>query len=378
VRSLGRLGVPTYAVHDTARAPAAYSRYAAGRFVWDGRGDQLSFLARVGRALGRRAVLVPHDDVATELVDEHAPELSESFVFPERPLEVVRALSNKRELNRLCREHGIATAAVSAPASDAELRRFLTGATFPIVLKGAESWLSDGRTSARLLIANSPDDVLRAWETMTPAERANLLLQEYIPGGPETVWMFNGYFDRSSRCLLGFTGRKLRQSPPYTGMTCLGVCEPNETVAETTKRFMAAIGYRGALDLGYRYDARDGQYKLLDVNPRLGATFRLFVDPKTGMDVARALYLDLTGQSVPPAAQRNGRKWIVEPWDVRSSIRYARDGRLTLRGWLRSLRGVQEAAWFARDDLRPFAMMVAHVLAGLVRRAARRRPRAPE
>jgi predicted ATP-grasp superfamily ATP-dependent carboligase len=159
-------------------------------------------------------------------------------------------------------------------------------------------------------------------------------------------------------------------------MTCLGVCEPNEAVAETTKRFMAAIGYRGALDIGYRYDARDGEYKLLDVNPRLGATFRLFVDPRTGMDVARALYLDLTGQAVPPAAQRNGRKWIVEPWDVRSSLRYAKDGRLTLRGWLRSLRGVEEAAWFAGDDLRPFVMMLTQVLVGFVRRAVGRRTRA--
>ena len=36
------------------------------------------------------------------------------------------------------------------------------------------------------------------------------------------------------------------------------------------------------------------------MNPRIGCTFRLFA-ATNGMDVARALYLDLTGQPVPAA-----------------------------------------------------------------------------
>src|SRR5256885_13881255 len=71
------------------------------------------------------------------------------------------------------------------------------------------------------------------------------------------------------------------------------------------------------------------------------------------MDVARFLYVDLTGQPGWLAPMRAGRKWIVEDADLDSSLVRARDGRLTLRGWLGSLRGVEEGAWFARDDLRP-------------------------
>src|SRR5439155_16899807 len=109
-------------------------------------------------------------------------------------------------------------------------------------------------------------------------------------------------------------GQKLGQYPPYTGMARLAVCLETPEVAEQTKRFMGALGYRGILDIGYRYDARDGQYKLLDVNPRIGATFRLFVT-KDGLDVVRALYLDLTGQPVAGGRARNGRKWMVEDYD---------------------------------------------------------------
>src|SRR5579863_3621357 len=98
--------------------------------------------------------------------------------------------------------------------------------------------------------------------------------------------------------------------------------------------FMKAVGYRGIVDIDFRYDSRDGEYKILDVNSRIGSTFRLFVS-RTGMDVARALYLDLTGQDVPVATLAAGRKWMVEDLDLVASLGYWRDGALNLREWLK-------------------------------------------
>src|SRR2546422_4164052 len=36
--------------------------------------------------------------------------------------------------------------------------------------------------------------------------------------------------NQKSECLLGLTGRKLRQRPAYTGMTSLGICLKNEII----------------------------------------------------------------------------------------------------------------------------------------------------
>ena len=120
-------------------------------------------------------------------------------------------------------------------------------------------------------------------------------------------------------------------------------------IDETTRRFMKAIGYRGILDIGYRFDARDGQYKVFDVNPRIGCTFRLFVD-SCHIDTARTLYLDLTGQPVPTGHPMAGRKWMVEDLDLTSAFRYWRSGKLTPTEWLKSFRGLQEFAFLAPDD----------------------------
>jgi predicted ATP-grasp superfamily ATP-dependent carboligase len=119
---------------------------------------------------------------------------------------------------------------------------------------------------------------------------------------------------------------------------------------------MQTIGYHGILDIGYRRDNRNGQYKVLDVNPRIGCTFRLFT-AANGMDVARALYLAMTGQGVTAADAEEGRKWLVEDFDLFSALRSWRSGDLTLKDWVRSLRGVQETACFALDDPLPFLMM---------------------
>ena len=80
------------------------------------------------------------------------------------------------------------------------------------------------------------------------------------------------------------------------------------------------------------------------------------------MDVVRALYCDLTGQPFTVGKLQEGRKWLVEPFDIVSSFRYWRDGNLKLANWIRSFKGVEEAQWFARDDMRPFWMVWLHAI----------------
>jgi len=261
----------------------------------------------------------------------------------------------------LCEKLGLSTAETALPQSREDVLKFIEKASFPIMLKARDSWVLQQRTGLRMVIVENREKMLEYYERLEDPENPNLMLQEYIPGGEDSVWMFNGYFNEDSECLFGVTGKKIRQFPVYTGMTSLGICLENQTVYETTTAFMKAVRYRGVLDIGYRYDARDGQYKMLDVNPRIGATFRLFV-ATNGMDVARAMYLDLTGQPVPPSVIREGRKWFVEDKDLISSFRYWRDGKLTLLQWLHSFRGTEETAYIAWDDVRPVTRPLANLL----------------
>jgi len=361
-RSAGRLGIDVFGLSEPSPAPEARSRYWAGRFKHPGADASadawLERLLEIGRRLGE-AVLVPTDDVATLLVAEHADLLDSRYRFPDQPPALIRRLSDKRELQGVCFEHGVATPDAVYPTSVDEVEAIAAAGEFPIVAKRIAGWHpARGARAQNVVIARNPLELLAAYERMESPRTPNVMLQEYIPGRSDSVWMFNGYFDERSECLVGTTGRKLRQRGPDTGPTTLGQCISNPEVAETTRRLMKAFGYRGILDIGYRYDARDGRYKLLDVNPRIGSSFRLFVGA-AGIDVLRAMYMDLTGQPVPGGGMMNGRKWIVEPFDLMTATQLWRAHELGPRQWMRSLRGVEEAAWLAADDPLPFAAMVA-------------------
>jgi D-aspartate ligase len=368
-RSAGRLGIPVYRLSRERRAPASFSRYSRGWMSINEdatAGEILDVLHQLGHQIGR-ALLIPIDDAGSVFVDEHADELDSVFAFPRQPKGLARALASKKEMYELCTQHGIPTPASVFPESETDVSDHAQQTTFPTVLKCINS-ADAPASSPHVAIVENREELLKTYRLMESPGLNNVMLQEYVPGGPETVWMFNGYFDDRSACKVGFTGKKIRQSPPYTGVTTLGVCLPNEAVEEATVRLMMAVGYRGILDIGYRFDERDGQYKLLDVNPRIGGTFRLFVSGN-GIDVLRAMYLDLTGQQVPETSPIDGRRWVVEPWDLMSAIRYRRRGDITLAAWARSFRGVREDAWFARDDPRPFfALWIWLLLSWLPRR----------
>ena len=284
---------------------------------------------------------------------EHTSALRSEFRFQYQDGSLVRSLCDKSQMQELARRSGVATPQSVHPRYKEEVERIFETANFPVMVKAIDPERVRARAGRTKFIIQSGRELLELYVRAGDTDEPNLLIQEFIPGED---WMFNGYFDQHSRCVFGVTGKKIRRFPVNTGVTSLGVCLRNETVEKMTVDFMKAIGYHGILDIGYRYDLRDRQYKVFDVNPRVGCTFRLFT-ATNGMDVARALYLHLTGQPVAPARAAEGRKWIVEDFDLFSGLRCWRDHTLTLKDWVRSLRGIQESACFSFDDLLPFLLM---------------------
>jgi predicted ATP-grasp superfamily ATP-dependent carboligase len=359
IRSLGRIGVPVYGVHEGPWAPAANSRYLRGRCFWRPSPEDLdrvrAGLLRLAEHIGEPAVLITTDDAGAIFLAEHGDDLRDCFLFPEPPSGLPRRLAGKYSLHELCRELGVPSPQATVPGSLAAAREFGSAAGYPLIAKLLTPWTHGGRTLRSTSIVADRAELDAAYEACTQAG-AGLMLQEFIPGGAGHDWFFHGYCDAASTCRPAFTGIKERSYPAHAGLTSLGRSVPNDRLRDEMTGLLARLGYRGILDLDLRLDSRDGQYKLLDFNPRLGAQFRVFRDT-AGLDVAVAAYLDLTGRALPAGEQVAGRGFLVENYDPLGAIGYWRRGELGLSSWLGSLRTVDETAWFARDDLRPFGLM---------------------
>jgi len=357
-RRLGSLGVPVYAMVEDRCTPLALCRYVTRAFVNDA-ADSESLLNRVqeiGDMMRNPAILLPTDDRGAVFVAQHAQTLGRRFLFPQLPAKLPSLLADKRSLYSLCRGLGTPCPESAVPANIDQVHAFIARAEFPVVVKaGKHSYRLKDRYSS--CIVETPNELLALLGT-EGFTRQNVVLQEYIPGED---WIFHGYSNQLTKCFVGFTGRKLRSYPAFAGPTTLGVSELNEQLGEQAKALLSVIGFSGIVDLDYRRDRRDGRYKLLDFNPRVGANFRMFED-HAGMDVVRALHLDLTGRAVERAPMIEGRIFVVELHDIAASVSYVRRGEITIRSWLRSFSGSRELAWWSWRDPLPFPAMAVRLL----------------
>lgn len=373
-RTLGRLGIPVDVVGDDPAGPVGRSRYVRSVHPLPTGlpPDDLSAWLCATAPPGR-PVLIPMDDVGAMLVSEHSGQLLEHYRFPVLPAGLVATVSDKAGLAELAAAAGVPTPTLDVADTAEQLEEAIATATFPVVVKARDPRLLEATGSKSVTIAHDAVSLREQWGRHQVDGKSNCVLQEYVPGGPETVWMVNAYVDATSSMHLAASARKIRQRPAYTGATTLGVCQRNDEVLALTAQLVRSIGYRGVLDIGWRFDARDGKYKVLDLNPRVGATFRLFASA-CGEDVVRALYADLTDRPLPRGETPDGRRWLSEIHDLAVARRYIRDGAMTPGGYLRSLRGVTESVWWAADDPVPAVTAMSVALGRLRQRWAAPRP----
>lgn len=363
-RTLGSLGVSIYGIDDDPGNPVIKSRYFKKKFFKtfneDNPQEYLEFVLDIGKQIGGKPLLIPTSDELAVFVAEYRGELSRLFVFPGLDADLAKGLISKKEMFSIASSNDVPTPSTLFPKQVDDVAAFADSITFPVMLKGIHGNRLFARTGLKMALAENKDELLEKYEELEDPEQPNLMLQEHIPGGDDQVYIFNGYFNDNSDCLSGFTGHKIRQAPIHFGCASLGICKWNTEVAEITTRLMKQIGYKGVLDIGYRFDPRDGKYKVLDINPRVGGAFRIFV-ARNGMDVVRSLYLDMTGQQQLPITPREGRRWLYEDYDLISTYCYFKEGSLKFGEWLKSFKGVEEGAWFSWKDPLPFLITMARL-----------------
>ena len=302
-------------------------------------------------------MIIPVDDKAAVLIAEHASELSDYFLFPQIPPDLPRKLASKWGLYELCREHGVPAPTSVFPSTRDEVAAFAAQCTFPVVVKNAELPVQlCAPVVSNTTVLQTPEELL----ALIPAtgEPPNVILQDYIPREHAEDWIVHLYCDANSTCIISFTGVKVRSWPPHAGITACAYVAANPALAQLAARFCKEIGFQGIADLDWRLDRRDGEYKLTDFNPRMGNQFRLF-ETTAGIDVVRALHLDLTGRGVPASRHVKRRRIVVEHIDLPARVAY--------RGSSYSAgsappRCPTELAWLAPDDPLPFVAMLPRVV----------------
>jgi predicted ATP-grasp superfamily ATP-dependent carboligase len=352
VRSLGRRGIPVWVLTDE-HLIAATSRYARRSVPWPALGEagQVGYLLDLGarRRLDGWAIFPTGDEDAALLARNHAA-LAERFLLTTPPWKVLRWAYDKRLTYRLAAELGVAYPWTRHPCGREEAAAL--DCAYPVILKPAFKESVNSFTRDKAWLAEGREALLARYdEACGLAPPDVIMVQELIPGGGEAQFSYAALcVDGRPRASL--TARRTRQHPVDFGRSSSYV----ETVdlpdiEEPSRRLLAAMRYTGLVEVEFKYDSRDGRYKLLDINPRVWGWHSL--GRRAGVDFPYLLWQALRDGPAPEVRARPGVRWVRAVTDLPAVAHEIWRGRMSLRDYFRSLRGPLECAIFALDDPLP-------------------------
>lgn len=355
VRSLGRRGIPVWVLTEGEHLVAAASRYVKRRVPWpagngtDGR--QIDFLLELGIKHHLNGwMLLPTEDSTVALVSRHHDMLAKQYRVTVPPWDLLRWACDKRLVYRLAKELTVPHPWTACPRTLEELESLRC--PFPVVLKPAMRLDLNRLTTAKAWRVEDHRSLLARYEeacTLVPPDM--LMVQELVPGWGEAQFSYAALCQDGAP-LASVVARRTRQYPMDFGRFSTFVETVDEPqVVEPAFRLLAAMRFTGLVEIEFKRDPRDGQFKVLDINPRVWGWHTL--SKRAGVDFPYLLWLLVRGEPVPELRGRAGERWMRMLMDFPVAIREIRSGRLSLRAYVRSLLGPVESAIFAWDDPLP-------------------------
>jgi predicted ATP-grasp superfamily ATP-dependent carboligase len=376
VRALARKGIPVIGIDGNLKQPTARTRLCRKIHCKDFRGEGLlRCLLDLGRTLPAKGILFPSGDLSLELVSERRELLQEhfSFVLPDR--ELMHLILNKKDFYRFAERHGFLIPHTYFPQHEGEVEKLSSDIRFPCILKPFQpsaAW-RQRFPDVKLFEVSSAQELMQSYRALRRVH-PEFLIQEVIPG-PDSALAFSlTYFD-GERTRGMFTGRKLRQYPPFYGTSCMAESRWDPWIATETTRLLRTLGYRGYGSVEFKWDPRDERFKIIELTPR--TWFPHGLSTACGLNLPYLMYCDILG--LPVEEQHGfveGMKWIHEERDLQSSLRMWRMDKLTVREWLTSYRGRRAYALAAWDDPGPFLAALRRLLRQPFSSLRRRPPQA--
>lgn len=130
----------------------------------------------------------------------------------------------------------------------------------------------------------------------------SFVYQEWIDGDMRSTTLLEGFVDRNGAMPGLVLRRRIRVAPPMIGNTVSSYTAPLEEAEQATadlRRMLADVGFRGAFNVEFKYDVRDGLYKIIELNPR--PAWYISTIAAVGLDIPWAMYRDAQGLDVEPA-----------------------------------------------------------------------------
>lgn len=238
----------------------------------------LNFTVELIRQLPEKPYIFTASDDWMNMIGENEQLFLSIAHIVQSPWADTEKLYNKKYLYRLAEKYGIPYPKTFEIESLNGLEEVLDRINFPCVVKPQVTVDQNEVKHSKVKVYHRT----QTFEDKTMAmEWANsmlengvdfpLLVQEFIPGDATNLYTLTSYSSKEGKLIAGSIGYKLRQFPPEAGRITSGVLHYDENLKQTGELFLKTIGYLGVANTEFKYDSRDGKYKLMEINTRFGA-----------------------------------------------------------------------------------------------------------
>lgn len=377
IRTLRRAKIPVYVVSggtgaadrkDFARRSKCFrSVAAAGTATWATQ-DLASHLRDLPLD---RAVLIPCSDSWAMQTAKLPRSIAARFPSSLASANVLQKFIDKGRFAGLLSETGIPHPQTHIIDTPEQLSRLPEEAFRDAFLKPLDSQRFFQRYGIKAIWARSRAEACKRFLEVQ-SEGYAVLLQEYVPGPTSNHYFVDGFVDAAGRVVTKFARRRLRMYPPDFGNSTYMVSVPLSEAAgacEAIDGLMSRVAYRGVFSAEFKRDARDGMFKILELNAR--PWWYVEFAARCGVDVVTLAYRDALHLPLPANGRYAvGRPLVYPYYDLPACRALHQQHLISMWDWVRSWVASTQPVFQWADPM-PAASATAGMMLGYATRRAR-------
>jgi D-aspartate ligase len=365
IRELSKQGIRNIVVFDTQKSLAAYSNKIQKFVRIDPSVQSLYQAIHDLHQEFDRIILFPTSERHLEQLHELYDKI-ESYCF--LPFNRQNLLASISKINQYehCEKSGVPYPQSVTIRHEHQLDQLLR-LPFPIIVK--PSHRDNERNDVfRHLVLNTPDDYESCKDVIQGylAKGVTFLASEIIPGDSSNIYAYVGYRSKQGVILNEWTGKKLSQYPNHFGVFASASNQAPPEVLHQGRKLLEAMDLYGICEPEFKYDSRDGTYKLMEINLRPMMWNR--VGSLSGVNLMYTQYLDARGEKTVKEQQDQTRDlhFVYGKYELLSFLK----GTISFKTLWKNLFCSDKTyfAVFDVQDIKPFWADILHSLRILFRK----------
>lgn len=222
----------------------------------------------------KKLILMGCTDEYAELIIDNKDKLEHKYIIPYINKELKEELISKDSFYRICEKFNLPYPKTYIYSKNDSVEN--VNFTYPIIVKPADSisyWYNTFENMKKAYLVNDYNEFKEVVNLIySSGYSENLIIQDFIPGDDSKMRVLTAYSDKSGKVKMMCLGHVLLEehTPKGIGNHAAIITEFNEEIMIKFKNFLESINYVGFSNFDIKYDERDNEYKVFEINLRQG------------------------------------------------------------------------------------------------------------